>query len=173
MVSPRRSPGRIPLASRMIRAGVLTLWIALLASALQTQYWYREMVRNRRYGATGLAMLPVKAIDTLQPLYGLTALALLLSYAFRGRLSVLAPALGVIIAKIMIDLTFQIWAMHLYRRWAGTSGAPSYRRALAASLVEPFTFRILRHAGATWGWVAFLRGRQTWDRQRRASHAQR
>ncbi|RYF31891.1 MAG: glycosyltransferase family 2 protein, partial [Comamonadaceae bacterium] len=35
---------------------------------LQTQYWYRSMVGDRRYGWLGVAMLPVKAIDTLQPL---------------------------------------------------------------------------------------------------------
>ena len=134
---------------------------------LQTQYWYREMVGDGRYGATGLAMLPVKAVDTLQPLYGLTALALLFGYILRGRLSVLGPIMGVIVAKIVIDLAFQVWAIHLYRRWVGASGAPSYRKAFAASLVEPFTFQILRHIGAAWGWTAFLSGRQTWDRQRR------
>ncbi len=37
---------------------------------LQTQFWYRAMVGDRRYGWLGVAMLPVKAIDTLQPLYG-------------------------------------------------------------------------------------------------------
>ena len=52
---------------------------------LQTQYWYREMVGARRYGALGLAMLPVKAIDAVQPLYGLTALAILIAAAFGGQ----------------------------------------------------------------------------------------
>ena len=135
---------------------------------LQTQYWYREMVGSSRYGATGLAMLPVKAVDTLQPLYGLTALALLLSYAVRGRLSVLAPILIVIAAKVVIDMSFQMWAIHLHRRWVGRIAAPSYAQALLASLVEPFTFQILRHVGAVWGWAAFVTGRQTWGRQKRS-----
>jgi glycosyltransferase involved in cell wall biosynthesis len=34
---------------------------------LQTQFWYRDMVGDRRYGWLGTLMLPVKAIDTLQP----------------------------------------------------------------------------------------------------------
>ena len=48
---------------------------------LQTQYWYRAMVGDRRHGWLGMLMLPVKAVDTLQPLYGLTAFVLLVVYA--------------------------------------------------------------------------------------------
>ena len=43
------------------------------AGFLQTQYWNRDMTGNRRYGTLGLLMLPVKAFDTVQPIYGLTA----------------------------------------------------------------------------------------------------
>jgi cellulose synthase/poly-beta-1,6-N-acetylglucosamine synthase-like glycosyltransferase len=134
---------------------------------LQTQYWYRDMVGNRRYGALGLAMLPVKAIDTLQPLYGLTAFALLCISLAQGRLSVLAPVGGVIGAKIFVDFSFQLWAVHLYRRWLGDRSAASYGQAFIASLTEPFSFQLLRHVGAIWGWVVFLSGRQTWGSQKR------
>ncbi len=135
---------------------------------LQTQYWYRDMVGDRRYGALGWAMLPVKAVDTLQPVYGLTAFALLCLYVVQGRLGVLAPVAGVIAAKIVIDFSFQLWAIHLYRRWVGDPRAASYGQAFAASLIEPFSFQLLRHVGAVWGWGAFLVGRQTWGAQRRA-----
>ncbi|MGC1301648.1 MAG: glycosyltransferase [Caulobacteraceae bacterium] len=134
---------------------------------LQTQYWYRDMVGNRRYGALGLAMLPVKAIDTLQPVYGLTAFALLCVYLAQGRLGVLAPVGGVIGAKIFIDFSFQLWAVHLYRRWLGDTSKASFAQAFVASLVEPFSFQLLRHVGAVWGWVVFLSGRQTWSSQKR------
>jgi cellulose synthase/poly-beta-1,6-N-acetylglucosamine synthase-like glycosyltransferase len=134
---------------------------------LQTQYWYREMVGDRRYGAMGLAMLPVKAIDTFQPIYGLTAFALLLVYLALGRLSVLTPIAGVILVKIVIDFSFQLWAIHLYRRWVGDRAVASYAQAFAASVIEPFSFQLLRHLGAVWGWTAFLAGRQTWGGQRR------
>ncbi len=134
---------------------------------LQTQYWYRDMVGNRRYGALGLAMLPVKAIDTLQPLYGLTAFALLCISLAQGRLSVLAPVGGVIGAKILVDFSFQLWAIHLYRRWLGDKSAASYGQAFIASLIEPFSFQLLRHVGAAWGWIVFLSGRQTWGSQKR------
>ena len=134
---------------------------------LQTQYWYREMVGDRRYGALGLAMLPVKAIDTLQPLYGLTAFALLCVYLVEGRLSILAPVGGVIAVKIVIDFSFQLWAIHLYRCWVGDRRAASYGQAFIASVIEPFSFQLLRHLGAALGWLVFLSGRQTWGAQRR------
>ena len=65
---------------------------------LQTQYWYRDMIGNPRYGALGTLMLPVKAIDTLQPLYGLLGVALLLWYSLNGDIGVLGPVTLVIAA---------------------------------------------------------------------------
>ena len=152
---------------------------------LQTQYWYRDMVGDRRYGWLGVAMLPVKAIDTLQPLYGLTAFFLLLYYIAHGNLGVLAPVGGVIAAKVVIDLVFHLWSVHLYRRWAegdvagasaaavaGAASSTRTRRAsfgygVLAALAEPFTFQILRHMGAVLGWVSFLTGQRNWGKQSR------
>jgi hypothetical protein len=126
------------------------------------------MVGDRRYGALGLAMLPVKAIDTLQPVYGLTAFALLCVYAAQGRLSILGPIAAVIGAKIALDLAFHLWSVRLYRRWLGDETAASPGWAIGAAIIEPFSFQLLRHVGAVWGWGMFLTGRQTWGRQRRA-----
>ena len=134
---------------------------------LQTQYWYRAMVGDRRHGWLGVAMLPVKAIDTLQPLYGLTAFLLLIVYAGGGRIDALGPAALLIGAKILLDLGFHLWSVHLYRRWVGDTARAGFGRALLAALVEPFTFQLLRHAGAALGWVSFLTGRTHWGRQRR------
>ena len=145
---------------------------------LQTQYWYRDMVGDKRHGWLGLAMLPVKAVDTLQPLYGLTAFFLLLYYMLHGSLGVLAPVGVVIAGKIVIDLAFHLWSVHLYRRWTendqvntgssrvGTTRA-SFGFALLAALLEPFTFQLLRHTGAAWGWLAFLTGERQWGKQSR------
>jgi hypothetical protein len=125
------------------------------------------MVGNSRYGALGLAMLPVKAIDTLQPVYGLTAFVLLCAYAVQGRLVVLTWVGAVIAAKILIDLAFHLWSVRLYREWLGDTTAASPVEAFAAAIIEPFTFQLLRHVGAVWGWYEFLRGRQTWGAQKR------
>ena len=129
---------------------------------LQTQLWYRHMVGNRLYGNTGTAMLPVKAIDTLQPLYGLAGTALLLADAVSGRVSLLEAIGTVIGAKLAIDLAFGLWSMRLYRRWVGDAAALSRPAGLLAILLEPFSFQILRHLGAALGWVTFLTGAGTW-----------
>ena len=66
---------------------------------LQTQFWYRDMVGNRQYRRLGTWMLPVKAADTMQPIYGLFAFALLLFYIVTGKAEVLLPVGGFIIGK--------------------------------------------------------------------------
>ncbi|MGO9673290.1 MAG: glycosyltransferase family 2 protein [Methylocella sp.] len=134
---------------------------------LETQYWYRDMVGDPRYGRLGLFMLPVKALDALQPIYGLTAFALLLFYLATARFSLIAPVGAVILAKIMVDYAFHVWSIHLYRRWVDPSAAARPSRALLASLVEPFTFQMLRHTGALLGWISFLIGEKRWGRRSR------
>jgi cellulose synthase/poly-beta-1,6-N-acetylglucosamine synthase-like glycosyltransferase len=129
---------------------------------LQTQFWYRSMVGDRSYAWLGTLMLPVKAIDTLQPLYGLTAFALLVDYAVTGRFDVIAPVSALIGAKIAVDLAFHLWSVHRYRRWVGGATQAALWPALLAALVEPFSFQLLRHTGAAWGWWAFLTGRRQW-----------
>ncbi len=136
---------------------------------LQTQLWYRDMVGAGRYSRLGLAMLPVKAIDTMQPIYGLLAFVLLLFYIFTGRIGVLLPVGGFIFAKIGIDLAFHLWSIHLYRNWVGGHTRPAFGLAILASIAEPFSFQLFRHLGASCGWVIFLTGRFTWGTQRRLS----
>jgi len=134
---------------------------------LQTQYWYRAMVGDRRYGWLGSLMLPIKAIDTLQPLYGLTAFVLLLAYLFEGRFAVLLPVSGIIATKIVIDLVFHLASVRWYRRWIGDSHRAGFGAALLAALAEPFSFQLLRHSGAALGWWSFLAGRSHWAQQNR------
>lgn len=134
---------------------------------LQTQLWYRGMVGDRRYGWLGLLMLPVKAVDTLQPIYGLTAIVLLLMYLVEGRAGIAAPVAGIILAKIILDFAFHLWSVMLYRRWVDGHSPARLWVAVLASVVEPFTFQVLRHVGASWGWVVFLTGGRSWGVQRR------
>jgi cellulose synthase/poly-beta-1,6-N-acetylglucosamine synthase-like glycosyltransferase len=138
---------------------------------LQTQYWYRSMIGDPRLGALGVAMLPVKALDTMQPLYGLLSVALLIAYAVTGRIGLVGSIGVVVIGKILVDIGFQLWGIFLYRRWTGGRGSAGYGAALLASLVEPFSFQILRHLGATLGWVTVLTGSRAWGAQARAGVA--
>ena len=134
---------------------------------LQTQYWYRDMVGNRAFSWLGLLMLPIKAADTLQPIYGLTAFAFLLVYLVTGRFALVNPVIGVIGLKILVDFVFHLWSIHLYRRWAAPSVRISFASGLLAALLEPFSFQILRHLGAAWGWGMFLTGVRQWGVQHR------
>ncbi len=139
---------------------------------LQTQLWYRDMVGARRYSRLGLCMLPVKAVDTMQPIYGLCAFALLLWYIGTGNLRLLVPVGGFIIGKIIIDLAFHLWSIHLYRNWVGGRTKANFALAILASIAEPFSFQLFRHLGASWGWLFFVTGRVSWGApQRRATPA--
>ena len=138
---------------------------------LQTQRWNRDMVGNRRYGRLGTAMLPVKALDTFQPIYGLAAFAILIGLVATGRFRLALPILLVMLAKIAIDLSFHLWSLHIYKRWTGQEKGLRLAPAILAAIAEPFTFQLLRHAGAIWGWIAFLRGRETWNPQSRTAFA--
>lgn len=134
------------------------------AGFLQTQYWNRDMTGNSRYGTLGRLMLPIKAIDTMQPIYGLTAFVLLIRFLWSGQFTILLPVLLVIATKIVVDLWFHLWSVRLYSRWIGerTSNASLGLAALAA-LAEPFSFQLIRHVGAAWGWISFLSRRHRWE----------
>jgi cellulose synthase/poly-beta-1,6-N-acetylglucosamine synthase-like glycosyltransferase len=126
---------------------------------LQTHWWYRGMVGDPRFGRLGTVMLPVKAIDTVAPLYGLTAFGLLVYFLATRHAAVLVPVVVVIGGKLAIDMAFGVWALRHYRRWVGDPGRASLPAAAAALVLEPVTFTLLLHAGAVLGWLAFLGGR--------------
>lgn len=134
---------------------------------LQTQFWNRDMVGNPRYGRLGTLMLPVKALDTVQPIYGLAAFLLLIGFLATGRFILVLPILSVMLVKAAIDLAFHYWFIGLYHRWTGAGSPFGGLRVLLYSLAEPFSFQLLRHMAALLGWGAFLSGTATWGSQSR------
>jgi hypothetical protein len=136
---------------------------------LQTQYWNRDMVGNARFGWLGKAMMPVKTLDTLQPVFGLTAFVILAYFVAIGKLAIALPILLVMLAKISVDLAFHLWSLGIYARWTGQRDVLPLGPALLAVIAEPFSFQLIRHAGAIWGWVSFLGGRGKWGRQERTA----
>ncbi len=140
------------------------------AGFLQTQSWNRDMTGDRRFGRLGTSLLPVKAFDTLQPIYGLAAAVLLLIFAIRGQTAIVVPALVLIAARIAADIAFTRWAIGAYCRLT-THRTPLGLRA-ADLVVEPFSFTLLRQAGAAWGWLAFLSGALHWGRRSRRKMSQ-
>ncbi len=138
------------------------------AGFLQTQFAYRQMHGDTAYGSVGRLMLPVKAVDTLQPIFGITAFVLLVLFVSSG--SHFAPVvLWVIGGKLLIDFSYHYWAIRQYHRWLGQP-IPKllWARSTVATLLEPFSFQLLRHLGAAWGWWQILTGRRDWAPQRRS-----
>lgn len=119
------------------------------------------------------AVLPVNALDTVQPIYGLAAFAVLIGLVVAGRYTLAFPILLVMIAKIAIDLSFHLWSLGTYKRWTGQSEGLNLGPAIVAAIAEPFSFPLLRHAGAIYGRYACMRGGKTWSAQTRTVLEQR
>ncbi len=137
------------------------------AGFLQTQRWNRDMTGNARFGYLGKIMLPIKVLDTLQPIYGLAAFAILIAVVATGNYALALPILLVMLAKIIIDMAFHLWSLSVYKKWTGSTHSISWSKAVLAALLEPFSFQLMRHSGAAWGWFTFLTGRQSWGKQAR------
>lgn len=136
------------------------------AGFLQTQFQYRAMQGDIRYRSVGRLMLPIKAADTLQPIYGMTAFILLCIFIASG--AAFAPLILLVIAiKLLIDFSYHVWAIRLYHRWLQQPIATkTWLYAFFSTLAEPFSFQLLRHCGALWGWLILLTGHQDWVPQR-------
>lgn len=134
---------------------------------LQTLHANRDMVGDPHYGAVGRFMLPVKVVDTLQPVFGMTAFLLLVFYVATWQ-PVAQWVLLVIAIKLAVDVCFHLWSVYVYHRWLGRRVSRStWVLATAAAFVEPFSFQLMRHAGALIGWTSFLTRRIDWIPQRR------
>lgn len=128
---------------------------------LQTIFKYRAMVGDKKFHRVGTLMLPVKSLDTLQPLYGLLALYGLISFiVFRN---IPTPVWIALLAKLIIDYIYHFYCLALYNRWQKRQ-VPAYFwiQSLVITLLEPLFFQPLRHLGAARGWVIFLRNRYVW-----------
>lgn len=138
------------------------------AGFLDTLFSNKDMIFNPRYGRFGRAMLPLKLVDTLRPIYGLLALIIFIFYLMVGFRPYIA-VIYVLIAKLLFDLIFHCYAFILYHRWQGNRITPNlWARSIIAILTEPFAFQILRHLAAVFGVFAYCHGRIAWAHQRQA-----
>jgi cellulose synthase/poly-beta-1,6-N-acetylglucosamine synthase-like glycosyltransferase len=136
------------------------------AGFLHTQFANLDMTANRRFGVIGRFIMPIKALDAVQPLLGVVALGLLI-----WLISIQSPALmnvfWVVIIKLSIDLSFNLWAFYLYHRWANLPLVGQlWFQVFIYTLLTPFSFQGLRHIGACLGWWSYLTKRLEWKAQR-------
>ena len=142
-----------------------TRWFA---GFIETMFRNRDMVGSARYGRLGSFHLLVKTVDTLLPVYGLSAFLALVLLLLRG------PGIPVVIlvvlgVKFAFDLSCHVYCLFLHQRWQGKPvTARLFGRAALATLTEPYFFQFLRQLGALLGWIAFVRGRIEWAPQRPA-----
>ena len=136
------------------------------AGFLETMHRNADLVGSAQHGRFGTFHLPVKTIDMLLPVYGLAAtvtLVLLLVFGYGLDVRILA----VVFAKLLFDLACYARCIQLFETWQGRRPmAGLYGRALAATLLEPVCFQLLRQLGAVMGWLAYLRGRIDWQSTR-------
>lgn len=133
------------------------------AGFIQVHVHYRSLVGNRRYGALGLLMMPLKTVDLLLPLVGLLAFAVVLGLLASGRS--LDPLILIVLGgKVVVDLLLAAIILRLTARWTGKQ-QPTWS-VLSATLIEPFAYQPLRQLGALLGWVSHLRRRHSWTPQR-------
>ncbi|NQD35971.1 glycosyltransferase [Permianibacter sp. IMCC34836] len=135
---------------------------------LRTQFQYRDLIGATRYKQVGKLMLPIKTVDTLQPLFGLVAFSFLLRFLFTD-IQLASQVLAVILIKLGIDFCYHLWALRRYHQWLQQPVAPQlWWRAVLCCLTEPFFFQLIRHVGALLGWSSLLTGKAKWKPIRHA-----
>lgn len=133
------------------------------AGFLRTHYQYRDMVGATRYNKIGSLMMPIKTLDTLQPIYGLVALYFLVMFAFTDQ-AISQYILIAILVKLSIDYIYHLWALRRYYKWLGL-GVPKthWLQATISCLTEPFFFQPLRHLSALVGWSIVMKKGARWS----------
>jgi cellulose synthase/poly-beta-1,6-N-acetylglucosamine synthase-like glycosyltransferase len=136
---------------------------------IATHFKYHDMVGNGSYGAVGRYMMCIKTLDLFLPIYA-TASAVILIVILSIRHFLPFFIIKVIVAKLVFDLILHAYSIILYQRWLGIPLSPKlWIQSVGATLSEPFVFQVLRHLGAVFGWIAFLRRKIDWQPQRPAT----
>jgi cellulose synthase/poly-beta-1,6-N-acetylglucosamine synthase-like glycosyltransferase len=88
-----------------------TRWFA---GFLQTLWDYRRLVGDRRLGALGWLLLPIKCVDALLPIWGVLSLTLLLAALATGIEALQISALALFGGKVLIELANGgvVWICH-------------------------------------------------------------
>lgn len=141
-----------------------TRWFA---GFLQTLWQYRRMIGARRFGLLGLWMLPVKAVDTMLPVWGLVSLTILLTSFVVGRNRWTLLALSIFAAKWLFDVTLSFLMLRQHRKlFPNYQPHVSQKVLLACLLTESFSFHWFRQIAVVnaYGWC--IRRVRRWEQHR-------
>lgn len=130
---------------------------------LRTHYQYRQMIGNASYRSIGVFMLPIKTIDTLQPIYGLVAFLALIGLILTDS-AISHSILIALLIKLVIDYLYHIWALHKYYGWIGQPATWSqWLKMTLCCLIAPIFFQPLRHLAAFIGWTQAMNKEAKWQ----------
>ena len=134
---------------------------------LQTLWEYRRMVGDRRMGAVGVMMLPIKCVDAILPLWGSLSLAILLAATVGGNAHWQRAGLELFLLRWGVDLFLSLVMWHWHRRLF-----PDRRHALAGGTLgfhmasEGLVFNWFRQIAVLNAYSWFVRRVQKWHQPR-------
>ncbi len=141
-----------------------TRWFA---GFLQTLWEYRRMVGDRRMGAVGWLMLPIKCVDAVLPLWGSLSLVILLAATLGGSAHWQRAGLGLFLLRWGVDLFLSVVMWRWHRRLF-----PERRHALGGGTLgfhmasEGFIFNWFRQIAVLNAYSWFVRRVQKWHQPR-------
>ena len=138
-----------------------TRWFA---GFLQTMWDYRSMVGNRRLGALGWLLLPIKCIDALLPIWGVLSLSILVAALASGIEAFQITAAALFGGKVLIELANAaiVWSCH--RAMFGDRHFAV--RMWPYILTEGLIFHWFRQIAVLRAYVRAFNRRQNWDQPR-------
>ncbi len=138
-----------------------TRWFA---GFLQTMWDYRSMVGNRRLGALGWLLLPIKCIDALLPIWGVLSLSILVAALASGIEAFQITAVALFGGKVVIELANAaiVWTCH--RAMFGDRHFAV--RMWPYILTEGLVFHWFRQIAVLRAYVRAFNRRQNWEQPR-------
>ena len=141
-----------------------TRWFA---GFLQTLWEYRRLVGDRRMGAVGWLMLPIKCVDAVLPLWGSLSLAILLAATVGGSAHWQRAGLALFFGRWGVDLLLSVVMWNWHRRLF-----PERQHALGGGTLgfhmasEGFVFNWFRQIAVLNAYSWFVRRVQKWHQPR-------
>ena len=164
---------------------------------LQTLWSYRGMILEPKYGAIGLWMLPIKCVDAILPLWGISALTIFLFVLAFGHQTIQLVAMQMFCTKYVIEFFLAVGVIGLERwvtreRFSSSSSfssskyspgtqPPVERRNRAGNgrfwqllclLLDGLTFDWFRQFAVARAYLEFVRRIRRWEPSKRRTVAE-
>ena len=134
---------------------------------LQTLWEYRRMVGDRRMGAVGWLMLPIKCVDAMLPVWGFLSLSILLAAALGGSAHWQRAGLALFAGRWAVDFGLSGLMWHWHRRLFPDRRHGLNRWRLGLHMAsEGLVFNWFRQVAVLNAYSWFVRRVQRWHQPR-------